>query len=371
MTPRGPWAPSDRQILAVALVVLVLLVLWLAEPRRAVPPPPAAPNPAPEAPEVATAPPPSAGSYLFCTWNVENFYDDRDDPAVRDEDEDAFGRDPDLVRRKVELLAEALLLQQDGRGPDILAMVEVESRRAVELLRDALNARLPSELAYTGIIQRDNHTGRHFAPAILTRLRARDELTRTFGIRRILEAHIEAEGAPLVVLASHWTSRVTDATDEKRSAYADALYRAFLALDRTDPAVDVLLSGDFNDEPGDDALQEHLHVTGDVARVRADGPRPPLLDLVIGRDPRREGTYLYHGRWQFLDHIVVAPGLLDDVGWQVLPETLRTEGPPSLRAARDGAPRRFGSPRHDGPRGPSDHFALTVRLRVRPRGPTF
>src|SRR5262249_20851117 len=130
MPRRPPPLSSDRLIAVVALVVLVLLVLWLTAP------PPGRP-PAPERPPAAAPPEPvpegraaaRPGGYLFSTWNVETFFDDGDDPKNRDEDEDWFGRNPQLVDRKVKLLADALLLQNGGLGPDVLAMVEVESRR--------------------------------------------------------------------------------------------------------------------------------------------------------------------------------------------------------------------------------------------------
>lgn len=354
--------PGNRLIAAVALIVLVLVLLWILEPQRPVILPPQGPEPLP-GPQVARAP----EGYLFCTWNVENFFDDRDDPRNHDEDEDWFGRDPRAVRQKVGVLADALLRQNQGRGPDILAMVEVESQRAVELLRDALNDRLSDDAAYRTIVFRANNTGRRFAPAILTRLAARDRRTRDprdFGNRRILEAHLEAEGAPLVVLASHWTSRVTDKTGAKRVAYADTVYNAFLNLIRTDPSADVLLSGDFNDTPEDPAVRIHLRASGDPAAVRLDDARPRLFGLMIGKDPGAEGTYYYHGRWQVLDHILASPGLLDQTGWRILPETVRTEHPPGLRAGRTRAPFRFGGPKTQNPRGPSDHFAVTVRLKV-------
>lgn len=356
--PRSAWE-RDWLVPALAATLVLLILFWLAEPRR----PDVAPGAGP--PRVAPGAPAAPGAgYLFCAWNVENLFDDDDDPRVHDPDEDWFGRNPALVRQKVDHLARALLLQGDGRGPDILAAVEVESRRAAELLRDALNAGLPAALRYTGLIFRENRTGRHIAPLVLTRLPRRDDLTRTFGTRRILEAHLEARGAPLTVLVSHWTSRVTDATDVKRTAYADAVYRAFLDTHRADPRADILLAGDYNDGPDDPALVEGLHTTADPALVRAGGARPRLLDLMAGRDPRRFGTYLYQRRWQALDHIVLGPGLLDPRGWLALPETLRVEAPPALRAGTDGRPFRFGGPRQAGPRGYSDHFAITLRLKV-------
>ncbi len=165
---------------------------------------------------------------------------------------------------------------------------------------------------------------------------------------------------------SHWTSRVRGETETKRERYAEALYREFLALSRDDPAADVLICGDFNDEPDDPSLRSGLHAVTDPALVREGAAEPNLLDLVAGRNAATDGTYFYSGRWQFLDHLVASPGLLDPKGWRVLPETLATAHPPELRAGRSGAPKRFGKPASENPRGPSDHFALTVRIQVEP-----
>ncbi len=183
---------APRLALLAGAALLILLAAWLSRPRD-IRPPVTRPNPGPS----ASSPASSAG-FLVCSWNVENFFDDVDDPKNHDEDEDWFGRDPSAFRQKVAVLADSLLLQNDGLGPDVLAMVEVESLRCVEALRDALNARLPAEARYGGIVQRDDRTGRRFAPAVLTRLGVRDDLTqgpRDFGNRRILEAHLEARGA--------------------------------------------------------------------------------------------------------------------------------------------------------------------------------
>src|SRR3954468_18349381 len=71
-----------------------------------------------------------ARSYLFCFWNVENFFDDKLDhrkgPGDREYDP-WFANDPDVLKKKLSKLSEALLRMNDGRGPDILAIVEVES----------------------------------------------------------------------------------------------------------------------------------------------------------------------------------------------------------------------------------------------------
>ena len=338
---------SGEQVAQLLLVVALLgAAAWIWQGGRRPPP----------------APPAAEGGYLACSWNVENFYDDRDDPDVHDTDEDWFGRNPDLVRQKVGRLAEALRMQGAGRGPDILALVEVESLRAAEMLRVALNGRLPADLHYPYVYFRENRTGRHFAPAVISRLPGQvDEALRFGATLRILPVRLEAGGARLTLLVSHWTSRLTDKTGDRRAVYGDALYRAARGLGGE---ADVLLCGDFNDEPDDPSVRDHLHAIADASVVRnADGPLR-LLDLTAALDRDRSGTISYRGRRQVFDHVVASPGLLDPAGWLVLPGSLRVEDGPSLITGRDGRPWRFGGPNERGARGFSDHFAVSVRLQV-------
>src|SRR5262245_14823368 len=155
-------SPKSQRLLALAALALVLgIVLWAAWlwPRR----------------EPSSAPLPE-GKYLFCFWNVENLFDDRDDgrgEADREYDE-WFARDPDALAEKLRHLCDALLRLNDGRGPDILALAEVESLRAAERLRDALNDRLADPaLHYRHVLMKELAGGRHIAPALLTRLPVR------------------------------------------------------------------------------------------------------------------------------------------------------------------------------------------------------
>lgn len=333
---------GDPLLLALIVVALLLVAYW----RWANGPSPSPPTP--------------PGEYLLCSWNAENLFDDEDDPNDRDEDEDWFGRNPQVVAQKMANLSKALVMQAGGQGPDILVLVEVENRRAAQLLQKALNERLPTELAYKYLIFRENRTGRRIAPAILSRVPGEIDESLSFPpTRRILPARLRAGSRPLLVLASHWTSRMTDKTGAKRDAYADDLYKA---VEEIGTSADILLCGDFNDEPDDPSVREHLHATGDPAKV-GDGS-PYLLDLLAGKDPERYGTIRFNGRWRIFDQIAVSPGLLDPSGWLVLPDTVRVENDDALRIGRDGHPWRFGNERSRQPRGFSDHFAVSVRLKA-------
>lgn len=321
------------------------------------------PSPAPEAPET------SEGEYLFCFWNVENLFDDRADGRTGpgDKEYDAwFANHPELLKLKLDKLTGALLKLNGGRGPDILALCEVEGIRAAELLQQALNARLSDPaLHYQNLLMKEQSAGRHIAPAILTRLPVKRDKTRLHGSRqRILEGHIAVKERDLVVLASHWTSRIQSDSHKARAKYADVLYGVFRAMHTSNPAVDFLICGDFNDTPHDVSVREHLRAGADRDAV-SKNPTPPILYNIMGDKDAGKGfgTHYYQG-WHLFDQIVVSPGLLDQAGWSVDPASAKTINTLTRPGDRLGRPWRFGGERDAGPRGYSDHFPVTARLKV-------
>src|SRR5262245_6882368 len=83
--------------------------------------------------------------YLFCFWNVENLFDDQEDDRLQGADQEYdrwFARDHAALEFKLARLSQALLEMNGGRGPDIIALAEVENQRAADLLTNALNSRL-------------------------------------------------------------------------------------------------------------------------------------------------------------------------------------------------------------------------------------
>ena len=89
-----------------------------------------------------------------------------------------------------------------------------------------------------------------------------------------------------------------------------------------------------------------------------------LLDLMANKDPNHFGTHHYHKSWFIFDHIVVSPGLLDNQGWSCDPDSIHTVNTLTDPYDPHHAPWRFGSPGDKAERGYSDHFPVTVRLKV-------
>lgn len=307
------------------------------------------------------------GEFLFCFWNAENFFDDRNDnrPKIDEPYDTWFATDKEALEQKLEHLCRPLLKMNQGRGPDILALIEVEGVRAAELLLEAMNKRLADpKLHYKHVVMKELNAGRHIAPALITRLPVVADRTRLLGKRqRILQGNISVNGHELIVITSHWTSRLTDEKGDARNRYADQIYGAINGMVLSNRKVDVLLCGDFNDPPDADSVTKHLHATGNMNAVKKKTGDVQLLNLLANKDPKQFGTHYYRNWWIF-DQIVVSPGMLDATGWNCDPKSIHVENTLHKPADKLKRPWRFGDSNDKGPRGYSDHFPVTVKLRV-------
>lgn len=305
-------------------------------------------------------------SYVFGFWNVENLFDDRDDGRNQPGDKEYDGwlaKNPQILREKLGKLTDGILSTNDGKGPDILGVVEVESVRAAELLQHTLNSRLDPSLHYTSVLMKEVTVGRHIAPAILTRLPVVRDRTRNYGSRyRIVQGTVLVDGRELNVIVSHWTSRLKAANEKGRMEYADKIYGACNAMYHSNPAVDFLVCGDFNDTPADKSVVEHLHAVGD-AKITLSGPPLKLFHLQALKDPATYGTH-YYQKWFIFDQIAVSPGMLDNQAWSCVPDSVKPLTSLAKPRDRHGRPWRFGGEKETGQRGYSDHFPVTVQLNV-------
>jgi len=327
-------------------------------------------------------PPASAtGDYLFCFWNTENFFDNkvngwRNNEADKDFDR-WFADNQALFEQKVKNLTEVLAALNDGKGPDILALAEVESNStAAETLKESLNRAIkPDTQPYRHLLMKNLHGGRNIVTAILTRLPVIADRTQLIDSRhRILEGHIEVNGRELIVLATHWTSRVSDKAGEGRDKYADLIYGRFRAMHKANPDVSLLICGDFNDNPDDPSVTKHLHATGDLERVKANSDPPLLYDIFANQWAEKKsagfGTHFYRGKAFLFDHLVVSPGMVNGRGdWIYLADTAEIVKHRFVvpTGRNKGHPLAFGTEKDKVPlaeRGVSDHLPVTARLRV-------
>src|SRR4051812_28905549 len=129
MAEEKDWVKTFLQLplpIKVALGVVLLVAFLLVNAKRP-------DNNNPDRPPDGGPPPAAdADGYLFCFWNLENLFDDVDDEKRRPPDERynrEFAHDAQLRDTKLGNLSKVLLSMNGGKGPDILAVAELESDR--------------------------------------------------------------------------------------------------------------------------------------------------------------------------------------------------------------------------------------------------
>lgn len=343
--------PAKIAVIAILLAVAFVALVYLKPP---------------------AAPPPEEGTVVFMFWNVENLFDDRDDKRnMIDEPYDDWMAKDDAARKlKQDHLTEMILKVNDGKGPDVFAGCEVESHRAAELLRDALNAKLPAGAAkyeHLAMKELEPNAGRFIAPCIISRIpldAARTKLMGRFNLR-VLETHLTKNNADLRLVVSHWTSQRSDDGTKKgsgRDKYASTIREDFERTIKENPQADYLLCGDFNTTPDSEVVTDQLRMTGNKDDAVKESR---LFGLLSNKSADKFGTH-YYSKPLIYDQIGVSPGMLDAKGWSCDPESVSVPTDGMIRdKARTRRPWRFGD-KDENPqgRGYSDHFPVVVKLKV-------
>ncbi|MEM7048102.1 MAG: endonuclease/exonuclease/phosphatase family protein [Acidobacteriota bacterium] len=294
-------------------------------------------------------------------WNVENLFDTVDD-ATRDDDFTPLGRlawTAERLDQKIDRLARVLGDTPAAAAlPDIIGYCEVEHPALAEQLLAAAGADHYQLVAFESPDERGIDVGLAFDGERLEKLaefRLPVELPDDH-TRDIVGASFRFRGAKLHVFANHWPSRRNPAP--VRRAAADVLRQAIDDLLAADPAADVLVLGDLNDEPGDPSVTEGLRAFEDWRRAR----RTPGALFNLWRGVKDPGTLVYRDEWFRLDHAIASAGLFDRQGFRLVGRRpMRVLRLPYL--LNEGEPfRTYSWGEHVG--GTSDHLPLLVRLRV-------
>jgi endonuclease/exonuclease/phosphatase family metal-dependent hydrolase len=315
---------------------------------------------------------------ILLSWNVENLFDDREQGSEYSDYRGGHWSEADY-RAKLACLAAGIEASCRG-GPDIVALQEVENHRALEGLRQALRRRgylyaamVPDGISPTGVAFLSRH------PIVRTRTHM-----LTFPeeppLRPLLEIEVEVAGAPLILFNNHWKSKTEGLpeTEPSRLRAAAVLARRLRALQAERAGVEFVVLGDLNENmeefaergfgPQTALIPAAADAPGKYARESlflvplpaAQNPSSPGYECLLLIEPwyalaeGERGSYVYRGRWQTPDHILLSPGCFDGRGWEYTAGSFRR-----VFTETDGRPRRFAAG------GCSDHLPLLLVLERR------
>jgi endonuclease/exonuclease/phosphatase family metal-dependent hydrolase len=322
-------------------------------------------------------------SYFVAWWNVENLFDSVNSPRRTDKLKRTLGKSLDgwttvLRDRKITQLVKVIASLNDGAGPDLLGVCEVENEFVVNRLRDRLAARLPDR-SYQ-VVHADTADRRGIDVAFLyddTKLEVpagqvfQHTVMRRTATRDIVQVNFVTKPAGRVwaVFGNHWPSRSGGQADSDgyRQIAGETLaffHQRVREVHGDDTAV--LVMGDFNDEPFNTSLVRHALSTRQRQRVlRASSPR--LWNLMWPITGEATGTFFFNNAANVLDQFLVNDNMIEPgspIAADAASVTIE-DGFPGISDpdATYPQPIRFGGLGKAVNRdGFSDHFPVSIRV---------
>ena len=244
-------------------------------------------------------------------WNVENFFDTRDNPHKNDNEFLPTAKRRWTLARyrdKVEKTARTLVATaHEGTLPKLIGLCEVENDSC---LADLTRRSLLRTAGYRYLITRSPDV-RGINVALLYQpdafrliqhqsIRIPHKLVKRGATRDILHVSgIVSSGDTLDVMVCHMPSRSGGETRSEpyRIFTAQVLKQAVDSVMHARRRPSVVVMGDFNDYSTNRSLRQVLCADGKLMNLTANLPAG-------------EGTYFYQGQWGMLDQFLVSQGML-------------------------------------------------------------
>ncbi len=309
---------------------------------------------------------------VIAWWNAENLFDTVNDadslPQFGSDDEftPEGGWTEERYRTKLEHLARAVRSMNNGKGPDVIGFCEVEHKHILsEIAADYL-----SDLGYA-VAYHESPDARGIDIGFL--YKAGFMTCTATGYRRvplpasepptrdIFFVAFQTPAGSLVCIGNHWPSRRggKEASAWRRALAAQTTRAIADSILNASPDADLVIMGDFNDEPTDSSITTTLRATGDRDAVTRT---PMVLFDCMSTLSAGQGTYNYRGTWNMLDQFILSPALLTGHGLTFKRVEIYR---PEFLVEHGGKYAGYPFPTYGGKRylgGTSDHFPILLFL---------
>jgi predicted extracellular nuclease len=246
-------------------------------------------------------------------WNVENLFDTVNDPGKNDKEFTPGSKKHWTEKRldeKISHLRKVLSTMNNSKGPDIFGFEEVEHKALLKKIVAGISGR------NYGIVYAESPDFRGIDNGIIYdkdkfKLDGMDTLRVKVGghrtTRYILYARLlTANGDTLNVFDNHWPSRYGgQARSEPGRVSAAQTLRNYLC--KTNMSRNIIVMGDFNDEPGDASI---LYVLSAKPGLKKTVKPTDFVNLSYPLYAQGEGSLTYRWDWNMLDQIIVSQNLL-------------------------------------------------------------
>lgn len=304
-------------------------------------------------------------------YNQENLFDTIDDPHKNDNEflpTSKNGWNTERYLNKLDHMSAVIRSMNDGQGPDIIGLCEVENRAVLEdLVRttnlkkcnlQVVHAESPDERSIDNALLFRNKQFQLVAQASYA---VTIDSLPNFKTRDILLVKLmNRKQATLTVLVNHFPSRLggQEASEPKRIRAAQVLRHIFDSIRQADPKQVIIAMGDFNDEPTDKSIDS-------VLQAKADTTGITLYNAMLPLKIQGKGSLTYRGNWNMLDQMIMTPIVFDPASaYRYVSGSATVYQQPWMVETEEkykGSPKRtFAGSKYLN--GYSDHFPVTIQL---------
>lgn len=257
------------------------------------------------------------------SWNLENLFDNIDDPEKNDEEWLITGRKEwtdDKINHKIKNLSKIIRYMNDLEGPDLLGVQEVEHRHLLDTLISRHFCDKNYKVAYEETLdKRGIDCGLIYNSDIFELEKTiphEVNLSDGYPTRYVLQVTLRSNFNQKLfhVFVNHWPSRRGGEEESRpnRIAAAETLMRAIKRIEKTDSKPFIFILGDFNDEPNNESISTVVNAAGYSCDSTITSDPYSYYNLAYPLFKDGFGTYLYRGDWNMLDQVIVSNAVIED-----------------------------------------------------------
>ncbi len=298
-------------------------------------------------------------------YNLENLFDTVDDPDTIDEEFLPNGAN-NWTEERYAIKQANMAKVISGFAPDILGVGEIENRKVLEdlIAQPALAPKRYQIIHFDMTDARGVDVGLLYRPAVfkpfdIRRLVIKDPADPRFKTRDILWVKGLFLGDTLHVAVNHWPSRL-GGKEDKRLVAAKTLRNAVDSVLAINPLANIVMLGDFNDDPNNRSVKKVLLANDDAKKKNT------LINTSEPTFKKGYGTLAYNGAWNLFDQIIISSALTDQAAVDYLPESFTVYAQRFMledTGKYRGMPRRTFRGGVFDPQGYSDHFPVYIVLK--------
>lgn len=298
-------------------------------------------------------------------YNLENLFDTVDDPKTIDEEFLPNGTNNWTDERYAIKLANMSKVIA-AFYPDILGVGEIENRKVLEdLVAHSNIAAKRYQIIHfdmtddRGVDVAMLYRASVFKPFSIKKLVIKNPEEPGFKTRDILWVKGLCMGDTLHVAVNHWPSR-RGGKEDMRLIAAQVLRKAVDSVLAINPKANIVMLGDFNDDPNNRSIKKILMANDD------DQKKGTLINTGEPTFKKGYGSLSFNGIWNLFDQVIISAALNDRTGIDYSPETFTVFAQRWMfveDGKYKGTPKRTFSSGVFNPEGYSDHFPVFIVLK--------